>query len=89
MHGAQAQDAMGPEDVRCRKLAGPVGWHLVPTTEELAYRMVDVVVDGTVGHQAGPVAEVGTSHAASRRAGREPRATGRDCLEPEARRFWS
>jgi hypothetical protein len=45
MHGTQAQDTAGPEDVRGGEPAGPVGWHLVPTAEKAADHTIDIVVD--------------------------------------------
>src|SRR5215813_1632491 len=58
MHAAQAQHAVGPEDFSCGEPAGATRSHLVPPTEEVAHPVVDVVVNGPVGHQARPVAEV-------------------------------
>ncbi len=58
MNASEAQDAVGAEDFLGRKAACTARLHLVPTAEEVAHRFVDMVVNGPVGHQARPVAEV-------------------------------
>src|SRR6266581_7582257 len=58
MHASEAQHAVGPEDLRMRKPAGTARLHFVPTAEEVAHRIVDMVVHGPVGHQARAVAKV-------------------------------
>ena len=58
MHASEAQDAVGAEDFRCRKAACATRLHLVPAAEEVAHRIVDMIVHGAVRHQARPVAEV-------------------------------
>ena len=50
VHASEAQHAVAPEDFRIRKPTGAARVHLVSTTEEVAHRFVDVMVDGPVGH---------------------------------------
>ena len=47
-----------PKICSAENLAGAAPLHLVPSSEEVAHRVVDVVVDGAICHQARAVAEV-------------------------------
>jgi hypothetical protein len=55
---SETQHAERPEDVVIGEPVGAAAFHLVPSDEEVPHTVIDVVVDGPVGDQARPVAEV-------------------------------
>ena len=58
MDAAQLQDAEAAEDELRREPTRPARLHLVPPDEEIAYPILDVMVDSSVGGHAGAVGEV-------------------------------
>src|SRR5438445_2335546 len=47
-----------PEDLLVRKASGTASWHLAPPAQEVTHAIIDVIVDGPIGHQPRAVAEV-------------------------------
>src|SRR5947208_17051797 len=47
-----------PEDLMVRKASGNASWHLAPPAQEVTHAIIDVIVDGPIGHQPRAVAEV-------------------------------
>src|SRR5438309_1441571 len=41
-----------------RKASGTASWHLAPPAQEVTHAIIDVIVDGPIGHQPRAVAEV-------------------------------
>src|ERR1700683_1909572 len=58
MHALQPQHSETTEDMLCGEPGCAAPLHLVPSSEEVAHRVVDVIVDGAICHQARAVAEV-------------------------------
>ena len=59
MDVAQAENSQFPEDHVIRITDGASRWHLVASFQKMSYAIKDVIVDRSVGHQPGTVAEVG------------------------------
>jgi len=69
----QPQNAEFPEHFLVWKIPGASRWHLLMPSQEVSHTVIDKVVNGSVGPQSCPIAEVlGPSSEYSVQAGRRP-----------------